>query len=207
MALEAANAIEVDIHHAAIPHPAGEAAGVVTAKVVVPPAIVAIPAAAIVAIAIAPVAALGVDGDPATDGEAVAVGIDVADIGHPRAAAVRIAVGLASGGFHAPFDRLTRIAAIAVTVVAAAIAVTAVVAVDVMVGGACDRRDPADHQRPGDHIARADAVVIMVMIVARKRGGGRRQGKRPGGDGPNESLADRVHRSSFLCFHPDNSSG
>src|SRR3569833_366620 len=126
MALEAANADVVDIHHAAIPHPAGEAAGVVTAKGVVPPAIVAIPAAAIVAIAIAPVAALWVDGDPATDGEAVAVGIVVADIGHPRAAAVRIAVGLASGGFPAPLDRLTRVAEVAVRVVGAAIAVTGV---------------------------------------------------------------------------------
>src|SRR5688500_2027836 len=111
---EAAHAAVVEVDHLAVPHLAGEGAGVVALVVVVV-------AAVIVAPATLPVGVAGVDRDAALHRVAVALAVDVADVGHLRVATVRIAVGVALGGIDTLLDRLARIAAIVVLVVVLAV--------------------------------------------------------------------------------------
>src|SRR5690606_8124265 len=88
---EAANAAVVEVDHPAVTHLAGELACVVAAVAVVPAAPVVAPAAA-------PVGVAGVDRDAALDRVAVALAVDVADVGDLGvAAAPRVAAGVALG--------------------------------------------------------------------------------------------------------------
>src|SRR5690606_3199722 len=120
-ALQPADSAVVEVDHAAVAHVAGEPAGVVAAVAVVPAAPVVAPAAA-------PVGVAGVDRDAALDLVAVALAVDVADVGHLGAAAPRIAAGVALGGIDALLDRAARAAAAAIAAVVPVVAVVAVAA-------------------------------------------------------------------------------
>src|SRR5690606_786235 len=153
---ETADPAVVEVDDLAVTHPALEGACVVAVVAVVPTTPVVTPAAA-------PVGVAGVDRDPALDEVAVALAVDIADVGHPRLAAVGIAVGVVLRGTDALLDRLARASrpvVVALIAVVAAAVIAAVVMAVVVACGCGHGGDPADDQRPGDDVAGVDAVVV-----------------------------------------------
>src|SRR5690606_27619651 len=149
---QAPDAAVVEVDHPAMSHLAGELAGVVAAVAVVPAAPVVAPPAA-------PVGIAGVDRDPALDGVAVALAVDVANVGHLGRAAPRIAARVALGGVDALLDGLARVARGAVVVATAAAVVVSAVVTVIVARRRGYRGDPADDQRTGNDVAGIDAVV------------------------------------------------
>ena len=114
---------------------------------------------------------------------AIALTIDVADVGYP------CAIGAALRGIDALLNSLARVAGVVIAIpIVIAVAVIRSAVRTVIAAIAADRAgdsgDAADHQRTGDDIARVDAVVVTVA----RRGGGCRQSHRASRDGSDEGF-------------------